>query len=211
MLKCITRNERLRKFNIRFTNKAKPRPVSVKKIQKQHQIDLVDMKSMKVEYKGKCYWYIFSLMVIFSLFRWLAPLTTKKSIHVKKELQCIYKKHEWPERRQSHNGGEFKHRVQDYCKSRKIKMINFRPYNPKAQGKVERSQRSLRQKIYYGLIQHKKTDVNWVKSLLDYMKCLNHKKKEELRWKSPCEIYYGRKSNELLNDEKNCRLRHWHW
>ena len=156
MLKCITRNEQLRKFNIRFTNKAKPRHVSVKKIQKQHQIDLVDMKSMKVEYKGKCYWYIFSLMVIFSLFRWLAPLTTKKSSHVKNELQCIYKKHGWPECRQSHNGGEFKHRVQDYCKSRKIKMINFRPYNPKAQGKVERSHRSLRQKIYYSLIQHKK-------------------------------------------------------
>ena len=28
-------------------------------------------------------------------------------------------------------------------------------------------------------------------------------KKEELGWKSPTEIYYGRKSNELLNDEKS--------
>ena len=41
-------------------------------------------------------------------------------------------------------------------------MINCRPYNPKAQGKVERSHRSLIQKIYYDLIQQKKTGVNWV-------------------------------------------------
>ena len=82
-------------------------------------------------------------------------------------------------------------------------MINCRSYNPKAQGKVERSHRSFRQNIYYDLIQQKKTGVNWVKSLPDYMKCLNNEKKEELGWKSPFEIYYGRKSNELLNDGKS--------
>ena len=35
------------------------------------------------------------------------------------------------------------------------------------------------------------------------MKCLNNEKKEELGWKSSFEIYYGRKSNELLNDGKS--------
>ena len=44
------------------------RPTSVKIIQEQHQVDLVDLKSLKVEYKGKCYRYIFSLMGIFSRF-----------------------------------------------------------------------------------------------------------------------------------------------
>ena len=179
-MKCLTSIERLRKFNVRFTNKAKPRPVKVKRIQEQHQIDLVDMKSMKVECKGKCYGYVFSLMDMFSRFHWLAPLTTKKSSHLKKELQQIYKKHGQPERLQSDNGSEFKRQVKDYCKNRKIKMINCRPYNPKAQGKVERSHRSLRQKIFYDLIQQKKTGVNWVNSLPDYMKCLNKEKKEEL-------------------------------
>ena len=111
VLKRVTKNERLRKFNVRFTNKAKPRPVSVKRIQEQHQIDLVDMKSMKVEYKGKCYRYIFSLMDIFSRFHWLAPLTRKKNSHVKKELQRIYKEHGQPERLQSEKRGEFKRQV----------------------------------------------------------------------------------------------------
>ena len=72
------------------------------------------------------------------------PLTTKKSSHVKKELQRIYEKHGQPERLQSENGSEFKRQVKNYCKSRKTKMINCRPYNPKAKDKVERSHRSLR-------------------------------------------------------------------
>ena len=95
-------------------------------------------------------------MDIFSRFHWLAPLTTKKNSHVKKEWQWIYKEHGQPERLQSHNGCEFKRQVKDYCKSRKMKIINCRSYNPKAQGKVERSHRLLRQKIYYDLIQQKK-------------------------------------------------------
>ena len=61
----------------------------------------------------------------------------------------------------------------------------------------------MRQKIYYDLIQEKKTGVNWVKSLPDYMKCLDNEKKEELRWENPFEICYGRKSSELLNDGKS--------
>ena len=66
---------------------------------------------------------------------------------MKKELQRIYKEYGQPERLQSDNGGELKRQIKDYYKSRKIKMINRRPYNPKAQGKVERSHRSLRQNI----------------------------------------------------------------
>ena len=108
------------------------------------------MKSMKVEYKGKCYRYNFSLMDIFSRFHWLAPLTRRKSSHVKKELQRIYKEHGQPGRLQSGNGGELKRQVKDNCKSREIKMINCRPY--KAQGNVERSHRSLRQR--YNMISY---------------------------------------------------------
>ena len=203
VLKCVTSNERLRKLNVRFTNKAKPRSVSVHRIQDQHQIDLVNMKSIKVEYTGKCYRNIFSLMDIFLQFHWLTSFTTKKSSHVKKELHWVYKEHGQPERLQSDNGGEFKRPLKDCCKSRKTKMVNCRPYNPKARGKVERSHRSLRQKTYYDLMQQKKTDVNWVKSLPDYIKCLNNEKKEELGWKSPFEFYYGRKSNKQLNDGKS--------
>ena len=145
------------------------------------------MKGMAVEYKGKNYRYIFSLLDVFSRYHWLVPLERKKSSHVKQEIQLIYKVHGIPER---------------FCERNKIKMIRCLPYNPKAQGKVERSHRVLRRKIYYDLVEQKRTGVNWVKHLPD-MKCLNHEKLEELAWKSPFEIYYGRKPNELVNEGDN--------
>ena len=39
------------------------------------------------------------------------------------------------------------------------------------------------------MLRHKKTGINWVKHLSEYMKCLNNEKTEELGWKSPFEIY----------------------
>ena len=121
-------------------------------------------------------------MDLFSRFLWLVLLERKKSSFAKKELKRIYTLHGIPERIQSDNGGEFKKDAESYRKKKKdkIKMIKCRPYNPKAQRKVERSHRVPRRKIYYDLIKQKKTGVNWVKCLPKYMKCLSQEKREEL-------------------------------
>ena len=44
------------------------------------------------------------------------------------------------------------------------------------------------------------TGVNWVKNLPCYATILNEGAREELGWKSPFGIYYGRKSNAILNE-----------
>ena len=49
--------------------------------------------------------------------------------------------------------------------------------------------------------------MNWAKSLPKYMKRLNMIKKEELVGKSPFKIYYGKKSNKILNEGKNYNSR----
>ena len=36
VLKCASTNEKIRKFSVKFTNTAKPRPVIVKRIHEQH-------------------------------------------------------------------------------------------------------------------------------------------------------------------------------
>ena len=79
-------------------------------------------------------------------------------------------------------------------------MIKSRPYHPKSQGKVERSHRRLRKKIKYDSIKLGKKGVNWVANLGAYSRILNNERttKEELGWKSPYEIYFGRKSNTLI-------------
>ena len=71
---------------VKFTNRAKPRPVTLKKVQEQHQIDLVDMRNMEVEYNGKLFRYILSLLDVFLPFYLLVPLETKRIKSVTKEL-----------------------------------------------------------------------------------------------------------------------------
>ena len=100
-----------RKFNAKFTNKVIPHPVKVNNVMSQMQIDLVSMQSQTVEYEGKTYRYILSLMDIFSRFHWLAPLQRKLSSQVASKLDRIFVEHVPAERLQSGNCGEFKKEV----------------------------------------------------------------------------------------------------
>ena len=77
-------------------------------------------------------------------------------------------------------------------------MIKSRPYHPQSQGKVERSHRSLKKKIMYDFINLGEKGVNWASNLASYSRILNEESKEELGWKSPFQVYFGRKSNILV-------------
>ena len=114
------------------------------KIHQILQLDLVDMKSQKVEYKGKNYKYVLSLLDVFSRFRWLSPLPSKHSKEVKKELEKIFDQHGIPQTIQSDRGKEFYGAVKSFCEREKIEMTRSRPYHPQSQGKVERSHRTFR-------------------------------------------------------------------
>ena len=77
----------------------------------QLQLDLVDMRSQVVEYNGKSYRYILSLIDIFSRFHWLVPLQRKFASHVAFHLNRTFTGHEPPDRLQTDNGVEFKKHV----------------------------------------------------------------------------------------------------
>ena len=56
----------------------------------------------------------------------------------------------------------------------------------------------------YNLVSLGKKGVNWAANLEDYNRILNEECKEELGWRSPFEIYYGRKSNQLVKASLDC-------
>ena len=100
---------------------------------------------------------------------------------------------------QSDRGGEFKKWVKKLCKNLNVKMIQSRPYHPQSQGKVERSHRALRKKIAFDFVHLRRSGVNWAKQLKEYQKLQNEESMESLGNKSPFEVFYGRKSNAVLN------------
>ena len=174
--RAIMEDKTLRKFHVKFTNKARPRTVRVRAINDQHQFDLINMKNMAVVYKGKTHKYILSLLDVFSQFHWLYPLESKHSSGTKKKLKKIYSVNGLPQILQSDNGGEFKKHVKEFCTTHKVKMVRCRPYHPQAQGKVERSHHVLRQKVHYDIVKRRKHGINRAKQIPNYAKCLNKEK-----------------------------------
>ena len=69
-------------------------------------------------------------------------MESKRAFEVNEKLEKIYLIYGAPKGLQSDDGGEFKKDVKQFCK--KINMIKSRPYNPKAQSKVEHSHRVLK-------------------------------------------------------------------
>ena len=124
------------------------------------------MRNIQADYNGKLFRYILSLIDVFSHFHRLFPPETKISQCGKKELAQIYSVHGILKRLESSNDGKFKIDVETFYIKKKIKMLRCHPYNPRVQGKVERSHRVLREKIHYDHMTHKKTGVNWVKTLM---------------------------------------------
>ena len=56
----------------------------------------------------------------------------------------------------------------------------------------------MRKKVAFDMLTKKRIGINWVNSLPNYMKCVNNEKRKALGWQSPFEIYFGRKSNEII-------------
>ena len=192
------------KLNARFQNRPRLHPIRARDVQLRHQIDLVDMNKLCTKYKGKVFRYVLSVMDVFSRYHWLVPLQRKRSSHVARELIRIYREHGAPLVIQHDQGAEFDGAVSRLCKQLQIKVIKGRPYHPQSQGKVERAHRTLKKKLRYDFLSTKKAGVNWPEGLPHYAQALNQNPKEELAWKSPFEIYFGRKPSVATEAHSSC-------
>ena len=195
--KQLDTSEKYQMLSARFQNKVAIRPIRAKEVHARHQIDLVDMNKMRTSFEGKEYRYILSVCDVFSRFVWLKPLIGKSSAEIANHLQKIYREHGTPKIIQHDQGKEFKGSVKKLLRRMNVKIIQSSPYHPQSQGKIERLHRQFRKKINYDLLSMKRTGVNWVKQLDKYASILNDEGKEELAWRSPFEIYFGRQNNKL--------------
>ena len=134
-----------------------------------------------VSLNKKSYWYVLSIMDVFSRFVWLRAVREKSSKAISDELENIYLEHGPPLEIQSNQGGEFKCAVKGLCRRMNIKLMYSRPFHPQSQGKVERSHRSLRSKIEYDFFKMGRKGVNWAVNLSNYQRISNGRPKRGIR------------------------------
>ena len=93
------------------------------------------MKSQAVQYQVKTYGYIMSLLDVFANF--IGCVLYRSSSGVKENIKKVFAVHGMPETLRSDNGKEFKGSVKRFCRMKKIRMVQSRPYSPRVQRKVE--------------------------------------------------------------------------
>ena len=134
----------------------------------------------------------------------MQPLESKRSSEIARRLTAIYIEHGPPRVLQHDRGQEFRGAVEKLMKKLGVKVITSSPYHPQSQGKVERCHRTIRRKIQYDLVQKGNEGVNWAEQIPSYCEILNNDVKEELGYRSPFDVYYGRHNNAVKEGLQGC-------
>lgn len=201
ILGFIKKDKILSKTNACFTNKPPLKTIQAKHVFEKVQIDLISMRKEPVEYNGKQYKYILSLIDVLSRFTICKPLPKKTAHHVRQAVEEIIFEHGCTETIQTDNGTEFKGEFKELMKKHKIKVVHGRPYHPESQGKVERNNALIKKKLRY--LVNTKQGTNWVKELPKVCFVLNSTPKEAIGFLTPINVYFGRtkKSVDRMRDK----------
>ncbi|CAF4278925.1 unnamed protein product [Rotaria magnacalcarata] len=188
-----------------FSNKGPRKIIQAKQVFERLQVDLVDLPRRPVTHDGSEFRYALVVLDIFSRYLFLRALKKKSSAEVSEYLELIFREHGTPKIIQTDQGTEFQGVFDDLCNRRNIRHIRSRPYHPESQGKVERINRSWKNKMFYDLIINENT--NWVNNLTLYSETYNQSKHRGLGYLTPFYVYFGRDytqssvSNDAVNDE----------
>ena len=99
--------------------------------------------------------------------------------------------HGFPETIQCDNGLEFQGKpMKSLIENNNIKIIHGRPCHPQSQGKCERSNQSLRRKIFFAC--RRKGGFNWASDLKQIAHSINTSAKRVLGNMTPFQVYNGR-------------------
>ena len=114
--KFIRNDKILSKTNTRFTSKPSLKTVQASRVFEKVQVDLISMKNNIVEYNGKNYRYILSLIDVLSRYTICKPLLNKSGREVRKAMEEIIFEHGCPNTLQCDDGTEFQGEFKELMK-----------------------------------------------------------------------------------------------
>ena len=157
----------------------------VRKMDSQHQADLVEMQPFSRENQG--YRYMLTLIDVFSRYAWAEPLKRKTAVETANVLRNIYENNvnRIPNRLQTDSGKEFENRdVRQYLSS--IGVEQFSLASPMKAAIVERFNRTLKEKMWR--IFTKRGTYKWIDILPNLIKSYNNSPHRGLKNMSPSEV-----------------------
>ena len=143
-----------------------------------HQADLLFLPHDKIG--NKTYKYALTVVDVASRYKEARPLSTKYSLEVSEAFEDIYRNSSlsWPKLLQVDAGKEFAGNVSKLMKIHNVKIGVGEPGNHRAQGVVERFNKTLAEKLfppqYAQEMVGEKRSTEWVKNLPEIIKNLNN-------------------------------------
>ena len=143
-----------------------------------HQADLLFLPHDTVN--GKIYKYVLSVIDVGSRYKEAEPLKTKYSSEIAKAFETIYTRSllKYPKTLNIDSGSEFRGEVKKLFTNHNVKLVVGEPGNHRAQGIVERFNKTLAEKLFptqyaQEMIQVDRRSTEWVKNLPSIIKVLN--------------------------------------
>ena len=183
-------SENYQKQYPRFMNKPRPKTVTAKRPSDRWQADLIEMRNDAVSSGGRTFNYVLQVIDVYSRFIMTRPLVSKTATNVAKALQEIMFQHGPPRILQTDRGTEFQAEVKTLCSKYDIRVICSSPYHPQSQGKCERANKTLKEKIRNATMRLE--GFNWVEGLQEITSIINRSPKRILGNHSPFDVYYAR-------------------
>ncbi|CAF3722786.1 unnamed protein product, partial [Rotaria sp. Silwood1] len=187
-----------------FSNKGPRKVIQARQVFERLQVDLVDLSRRPVLKNGTEFRYALVIVDIFSRYLLLRPLKSKSSAEVSDHLELIFREHGTPSIIQTDQGTEFQGVFDDLCNKRNIRHIRSRAYHPESQGKIERLNRSWKNKMFFDVIINGNND--WVANLSSYSEIYNQSKHRGLGNLTPFFVYFGREAVLASNPETSDEL-----
>ncbi|XP_070561655.1 KRAB-A domain-containing protein 2-like [Ptychodera flava] len=185
----------------KFDNKTPLKPVLGKTVMDRVQIDLIDMTGEPCEVSDVTYKYILSVEDIFSRYVWLRPLFSKESKVVAENLADIFQKYGPPRILQCDKGTEFMGSVDLIMSQMNVRIIRSRSRHPQSQGKVERSHRTIKDRIKFDKFHElsKQKNLTWVESLPTCEHVYSNTYHQAIKM-TPCEAFFTRPNNRYVRE-----------
>lgn len=158
------------------------RPIEVKKPCERLQVDFIELN------ENDGYRYILNCIDVFSKYVWCYPMENRKMKDYFSFFLDLFRKHNF---RIFQADNEFNNKdIQSLCKHFMIKPIFSRPYNPRANGCIERFNKTLKEQINKHFTNN--NTKNWIDILPKIVENYNNSYHSVIKM-TPKECFYGNK------------------
>ncbi|OIR55771.1 MAG: uncharacterized protein A8A55_3483, partial [Amphiamblys sp. WSBS2006] len=159
----------------------------------RYQADLIDLSAHKDRNDGYC--WVLNVVDVYSRYEMAVALKSKSAVEVKQGFERLFSLYDEPRILQTDNGGEFINAsLEEWLEGLKVRLVHGLPRRPQTQGKIERINGTLKEKLALLLFEAGSRNDRWIDVIQRAVKSYN-RTHHTAHGKTPYRKFFGRRPN----------------